>query len=120
MFDIPATFARFVLQFSSDEGRTWLERLPAILTACEQRWDLTLGSPFPNLTYHYVIPGVRADGTPVVVKAQSPNTEREEVEALRLFDGHGVARMLAYDDNDEVMLLERLHPGTSLRKSGER
>lgn len=116
MFEIPDAFARFMLQLNGDEGSVWLERLPTILTTCEQRWHLTLGSPFPNLSYHYVIPGVRDDGTPIVVKAQSPNTEREELEALRLFDGHGTAKLLAYDVDNEVMLLERLRPGTSLRK----
>ncbi len=115
MFEIPDGFARFMIEFNGDEARAWLERLPAILTACEQRWNLTLDRPFPNLSYHYVVPGVRNDDTPVVVKAQSPNTERGELEALRLFDGHGMVRLLAYDSDDEVMLLERLRPGTSIR-----
>src|SRR5262249_34292324 len=35
--------------------------------------------------------------------------------ALRLFDGHGMAELLAWDDDDEVMLLEALQPGTLLK-----
>ncbi len=116
MFDIPDTFARFMIELNGDEGRAWLQRLPALLAACEQRWHLTLGTPFPNLSFHYVIPGVRTDGTSVVVKALAPNAEKEELDALRLFDGHGMVKLLAYDVNDEVLLLERLRPGTSLRK----
>ena len=117
MFEIPDTFTRFMFELHGEEGRTWLERLPAILRACEQRWHLTLGTPVANLSYHFVIPGIRDDGTPVVLKAQSPTREfSEELEALRLFDGHGMAKLLDYDLNDEVMLLEQLRPGISLRK----
>ncbi len=117
MVSIPNDFARFMLELHGEEGRLWLGRLPTILTACEQRWHITLGMPFANISFHYVIPAIRDDGTPVVVKAQSPTGEfTEELEALRLFDGHGMAQLLAYDSNDEVMLLERLRPGTALRK----
>ena len=117
MISIPDAFARFMLELHEDEGRVWLERLPTILARCEQRWRLRLGTSFPNATYHFVIPGVREDGTQVVVKAHSPTGEfAEELEALRLFDGHGMTQLLAYDRNDEVLLLERLRPGISLRK----
>ncbi len=117
MVSIPDTFARFMLELHEDEGRVWLEHLPTILARCEQRWQLRLGAPFPNVTYHFVISGVREDGTQVVVKAHSPTGEfAEELEALRLFDGHGMTQLLAYDRNDEVLLLERLRPGISLRK----
>ena len=116
MVNIPDPFAQFMFELHGDKGRVWLERLPAILAACEQRWHITLGTPFPNISFHFVIPALRNDGIPVIVKAHSPTGEfAEEREALRLFDGHGMAKLLAYDVNDEVMLLERLRPGISLR-----
>ena len=116
MIHIPDTFARFMLELHGEKGRVWLERLPTILASCEQRWHITLGTPFPNISFHFVIPAIRNDGTPVVVKAHSPTNEfTEELEALRLFDGHGMTKLLAYDVENEVMLLERLRPGTSLR-----
>src|SRR5258707_8917551 len=34
--------------------------------------------------------------------------------ALRIFDGCGVARLLEWNEDHEVMLLERLQPGTTL------
>ena len=117
MTTIPESFALFMLAVHGEEGREWLAQLPEILARCKQRWHLTLGQPFPNLSYHYVIPAIRDDGTRVVLKAHSPTGEfPEETEAIRLFDGHGMVRLLAYDMQDEVMLLERLHPGASLRK----
>ncbi len=100
----------------NDDGRSWLDRLPAILAACETRWHLKIDAPFPNLSFNYVAPAVCSDGTRAIVKACSPTGEyATEANALRHFDGHGMARLLVCDDADEVLLLEYLSPGTLLR-----
>ncbi len=112
MFVVPDDFACKMIALGGEDGRAWIERLPVILAACEQRWGLTIGLPF-DLSYNYVAPAVRRN-TPVVVKACLPDGETTQVEALRLFDGHGMVRLLEYDEGDEVMLLERLQPGTLL------
>ncbi len=115
MFIIPDDFKREMIALHGDKGHIWLDRLPAILAACEERWAITIGSPFANLSFNYVAHAVQADGTNVVVKACSPTSEFiSESTALRLFDGHGMAQLLAYDSTDEVMLLESLQPGTAL------
>jgi streptomycin 6-kinase len=116
MLVIPKNFVRHMLQLHGEEGQRWLDRLPAILAACERRWGLTIGASFSNLSFHYVASAVNSDGEPVVVKACSPTGEfAMEAEAIRLFDGHGMARLLASDQDDEVMVLERLQPGTLLK-----
>jgi streptomycin 6-kinase len=115
MFIIPDTFARFMVTLYGEEGREWIERLPAILAACERCWHITIATPFSNLSFQYVAPAVCADGTPVVVKASPPDGEfAHQSEALHLFDGHGMVQLLASDATDKVMLLERLLPGTLL------
>ncbi len=115
MFNIPDDFVRRMIAVHNEEGLAWLERLPTILANCEQRWGLTLAPPFAHLSYHYVAPAVRADGTPVVVKVCSPTGEFErEAEALRLFDGRGMVQLLDYYRQEEVLLLECLEPGTLL------
>ncbi|HAH01163.1 MAG TPA: aminoglycoside/hydroxyurea antibiotic resistance kinase [Ktedonobacter sp.] len=117
MFIIPDDFVRNVSAFHGDEGRPWIERLRTILANCEQRWGLTFASPFEyqSYAYHYIAPAMRSDGTAVVVKVHAPTGEFiQEAEALRIYDGHGMARLLDYDLNDEVLMLERLEPGTPL------
>jgi streptomycin 6-kinase len=115
MFLIPDNFARFIEVQHGADGLTWLARLPAILTTCEQRWHLKISAPFTNLSYHYAAPALRDDNTPVVVKVFSPTGEFVlQTEALRLFAGHGSVRLLADDPDNEVQLLERLEPGTLL------
>ncbi len=112
---IPDEFKDAMVALHGDKGRIWLDRLPSILADCATKWGLTIGEPF-SLSYHYVAAAIDSDGTPVVIKACSPSGEfAHELEALRLFDGHGMARLLNCDMENEVMLLERLLPGTILK-----
>jgi len=49
------------------------------------------------------------------LKVGVPNPElATEIEALRLFDGHGIVRLLEADCDQGALLLERLKPGTPL------
>jgi streptomycin 6-kinase len=114
MFEIPEKFRQDRIAMSGEEAIAWLDRLPRVLAECERRWDITIGSPF-NLSYNYVAPAVRADGTQVVLKACALTDEfPQQPEALRLVDGHGMVRLLECDWDEEIMLLERLLPGTML------
>ena len=104
-----------MIELFGEEGRAWLDRLPTLLAICEERWDLTLGAPFSNLSFNYVAPARRADGTHVIVKMGLTDEFPSQPEALRHFDGHGMAQLLAYDEQNNAMLLESLRPGRSLR-----
>ncbi len=115
MFIIPEDFARFMTEIFGEEGRAWLDRLPAILSACEERWSLTIGAPISNLSFNYVAPAVLADGSEVMLKIGLTDEFPSQPQALRHFDGHGMVQLLAYDEPNAAMLLERLKPGTSLR-----
>jgi streptomycin 6-kinase len=114
MHSIPDNFVRCMVELYDAEGVAWLERLPALIAACEQRWSLVAGPPFA-LSYNYVAPAIRADGTKVVLKVGFPGRElMTEIEALRLYDGHGIVRLLDSDREQGALLLERLSPGTML------
>jgi len=117
MFVISDDFIRNASTFHGEEGLAWIDQLPAILAHCEQRWRLSFAPPFTyqSYAYHYIAPAIRSDGTAVVVKIHAPTNEfTQEAEALRLFDGHGMVRLLDYNVNDKALLLERLIPGTPL------
>jgi streptomycin 6-kinase len=107
--------ARTTLALYGEEGAAWLASLPALLAECERRWDLAILPPFPNLSYNYVAPAVRADGVELVVKLGVPNPElRSEAAALAIYDGRGCARLLGDDAGAGVLLLERVRPGAPL------
>jgi streptomycin 6-kinase len=111
----PEMFRRTIVDLFGAKGVAWLERLPSLLTECARRWSLTIQPPYPNLSYNYVTPAVRADGTSVVLKLGVPHSELSgEIDALRWFDGHGMAQLLDADKTWGVLLLERLTPGVPL------
>lgn len=112
---IPKDFHRAIIEVHGKSGLEWLKRLPGLIAECEKRWSLTIGSPFANLYYNYVAPAVNEDGRRLVLKAGVPTRNfRNEMEALRLYNGNGAVRMFEADPELGVMLLERLEPGKAL------
>ena len=116
MFALPESFMQLIRENHGEaKANAWFARLPTILASCAERWQLTMLPPFENLSFHYVAPAERADGTPVILKTCSLTDEFEHgVAALRVFNGRGMARLLDVDEEQEVLLLERLTPGTLL------
>lgn len=113
---IPASVRRRVLDWYGDQGRDWLDALPATVTALTAAWDLRpVGAPFAGGTTAYALPCDRADGTPAVLKLDLLDEEnRSQPTALRAYDGDGAVRLFAYDPDSGAMLLERARPGTAL------
>ncbi|MDT5273018.1 MAG: streptomycin 6-kinase [Acidobacteriota bacterium] len=115
MVYIPEDFARATIVQHGEAGRLWLDRLPRLVESCAARWSLKVGPPFPSLSYNYVAPAEGAGGERLVLKVGVPVAELlSEMEALRLFDGRGAARLLDADTELGALLLERLEPGTQL------
>ena len=111
---LPDNFIRTITDLFDERGLAWLENLPALIADCERRWSLKVLPPF-GLSYNYVAPAVRADGAEVVIKLGVPDGAlTDEMTALRLWDGHGIAQLLDCDPDQGIMLLERLRPGTPL------
>ncbi|MGW8182307.1 MAG: aminoglycoside phosphotransferase family protein, partial [bacterium] len=95
-------------------GRVWIEALPATLMEYAERWSLTLLPPF-ELSYNYVAPVIRTDGSEAVLKLGFPNRELlSEMYALQHFEGRRMVRMLEADFEHQVFLLERIRPGVEL------
>ena len=111
----PRGCAAKIADVHGQAGRAWLARLPRTLSQCARRWSIEILPPFDDLSYNYVAPATTADGVPVVIKAGVPSDElAREIDALRVFNGHGIARLLEADAASGVMLLERLQPGEPL------
>lgn len=113
---VPDQLIRTTTELRGVAGAEWLNRLPQIIADCEQRWSVVIGPPFPELSYNYVAPAIRADGTVAVLKLSFPEDGefRTEAEALRFFAGRGVVQLLELDLDQGAMLLERLEPGMPL------
>ncbi len=111
----PSGCAQKIVDIHGVNGRRWLEELPETMALAAHRWDLEIEPPFEDLSYNYVAPARTGDGREVVVKAGVPSLELTcELEALRLFDGRGIAQLLDADEELGVLILERLRPGRPL------
>lgn len=114
MIELPLDFQQRIRRVFKEPGAAWLVRLPALLRECEERWRLRVGEPF-ELSYHYVAPATMADGAQIVLKAGVPSPDfSHQVEALLLYGGRGMVRVLEADADAGVVLMERLDPGTTI------
>ncbi|GAA4454063.1 aminoglycoside phosphotransferase family protein [Phytohabitans houttuyneae] len=111
---LPAVLERNVVGVWGAEGAAWLAGLPALRDRVARTWGLTLGEPYP-LSYHWVAPATRPDGTAAVLKLGVPGADHLPVEAatLECWDGAGAVRLLAYEPAWGALLLERADPGTA-------
>jgi streptomycin 6-kinase len=117
---IPTAFANHIEHFFGSEGTAWLAELPSLLEYYATRWQLVLGPAFANLSFNYVVPALRSDGSEVVLKLGVPRDELlGEAAALAHYAGVGSVRLLDADPPKGVTLLERLRPGTTLDQLGD-
>jgi streptomycin 6-kinase len=102
---------------ASARGRRWLADLAPRVQKLSEDWGLTLGAPFEDeVRYSWVARATRSDGTPAVLKIPLPHFEAAgEIPGLRFWNGDGAVRLLAADEDQSAMLLERCEPGTKLR-----
>ncbi|MFC9911611.1 aminoglycoside phosphotransferase family protein [Streptomyces sp. NPDC059862] len=115
MIEIPDELAAAQAKFNGEAGRDFIARLPELAAAFLDRWELGLdGTPMHGVAA-LVLPVLRADGTPAVLKLQLLDEESEgEPVALRVWDGDGAVRLLDHDPDTGTMLLERLDPARML------
>jgi len=114
MDELPAGFTRNIRNSFGPAGEQFLADLPALINAAARRWHLAIGRPF-LLSYNYVCEARDERGQEVVLKIGVPNPElTSEIEALRLYDGQGAARLLDADAEKGLLLEERLRPGSML------
>ncbi len=109
---LPLSLRTQLLQTFGERGATFLQELPERLDYFARRWQLTLEAHFPNLSFNYVAPVRRSDGSEAVLKLGVPHRESfSEHAALSFFNGVGCVQLLDADPEQAALLLERLHPG---------
>src|SRR5947208_796094 len=112
--DVPGAFV------ASYGRNAWVDGLPGLTAEVLDRWDLRPDGPATHGMAALVLPVIRHDGTPAVLKLQEPRDETTgAVLGLRAWDGHGVVRMLEGDAATGAMLLERLDADRPLSTVGD-
>jgi streptomycin 6-kinase len=113
--EVPEELVSWHRKFFGDTGRVWIEALPDLAADLLDRWQLRLdGTPMCGAVA-LVLPVLRADDTPAVLKLQPITDDTAgEPDALRTWNGNGAVRLLDHDSPSGSMLLERLDADRSL------
>ena len=118
---IPPSLADNAVRTWGDQGRQWIEQLPALVAACFRRWELAAAPADFTLSFNFVMAVQRSDGTPAVLKLGVPTPDfLSEMAALSVYAGAGMCRVLESDAVLGAMLLERVMPGETLLALDER
>ncbi|GHF03199.1 aminoglycoside phosphotransferase family protein [Streptomyces fumanus] len=109
MIDVPEALAVSQAKYNGAAGRAFVAALPGLAARYLDQWELVLDGPAMHGWAALVLPVVRADGLPAVLKLQILDDETEgEPVALARWDGDGAVRLLDHDPATGTMLLERL------------
>ena len=115
----PERFLRYATREFGKEAEAWLAELPSILARCCDKWDLTLGRPTEEIKVNYIAYVEMSNGEEAVLKVGVPHGDfSAEMEALAIYEGRGINRLIDCDKALNAMLLERLRPGKMLDSVG--
>ena len=111
----PERFLRYATREFGTEGEAWLAELPSILRQCCDKWGLTLGQPTEEIKVNYIAYIALGNGAEAVLKVGVPHDDfSAAMEALAIYEGRGINRLIDCDKALNAMLLERLRPGKML------
>ncbi|MFE2516198.1 aminoglycoside phosphotransferase family protein [Streptomyces mirabilis] len=109
VIDVPVGLAASQDKYNGAAGRAFVAGLPERAAHFLECWELRLDGPSMHGVTALVLPVLRADGTPAVLKLQLLDEESAgEPAALRVWDGGAAVRLLAHDEATCTLLLERL------------
>ncbi len=111
---VDVSVAQRWLDHHGQQARAWLDEAPGIAQSWARKWHFTVEAPLAGGSVSVVLSVKRADA-PAVLKLAPPwsRWSQEEAAALRAWNGHGAAALLAASDNARALLLERVWPGDS-------
>lgn len=106
-------FEENIINLYAENGQSWLNNLPHLITRLKIEYGLTNLKSFKNLTYNYVLSGFQG-AQPIVLKVGfDSHALKQEGLSLQAFRGCGAVNVLA--ENEGILLLERAVSGVSLK-----
>ena len=100
-------------------GPAWIDDLPDRIARLADRYSLTIDlpmtEPYAEMSFNYITPGKRADGTEVILKvAYERGVYVTERSGIRLSNPEGMVSLLGTYDEDFALILESVRPGIPL------
>jgi streptomycin 6-kinase len=118
MIALPEDKRKAIVTEFGDHGQRWVDEYPHLISTCAKRWKLTLlgiaSAGLPINVIHYAKTDL---GQSVVLKVGVPHPEQKtELIALRHYAGRHAVRVIDWDGESGAVLMERISPGTQLRR----
>jgi streptomycin 6-kinase len=118
--EVPDALVSSHRKFFGESGRSWIDGVSDLAAELLDRWELRLDAAPTCGAVALVLPVLRADDAPAVLKLQPVDDETiGEPDALRTWSGNGAVRLLDHDPASGSMLLERLDADRSLATVGD-
>ena len=112
---LPDHFVKTIKSIHKKNGEIWLDQFDDLKQYCEKKWECRILEPY-DLSYNFVAPAAKKDGSFIVVKFVVPNGKGflHEVEALTHFQGNAIVKLLDVEVEKGIMILEHISPGEKL------
>ncbi|MEI5907045.1 aminoglycoside phosphotransferase family protein [Bacillus spongiae] len=111
---LPKQFVENIRLNGKEKGEAWLQQLPSLIDYCEHKWSLKMQDPF-RLSYNYVAPATLENHSSVVVKICMLGQDYfDELEAVQLFNGKGMVKLVDSDKEKGILILKLISPGNML------
>ena len=97
VFEIPVVIRHQAVKVGADD---WLASLSDIVSELATRWNISVGTTFPDSAEAYVAEAFRDDGELLVLKIRIPREggfAQSEITTLRLANGDGCALLVDHD-----------------------
>ncbi len=116
MIQIPEYFKEKARRRFGSADPQWIENVPDTLYECIEKWQLREIEVVADLSINFLCYAKSSYGD-VVLKIEGPHPERRtEMIALGLYNGRYACCPLEIDYERGAILLERILPGTTLRR----
>ncbi|WP_065238416.1 aminoglycoside phosphotransferase family protein [Legionella spiritensis] len=113
--NFPNGFAERIINTHGTKGSTWLGNLSHLIRYAEKAYKLSNIQPLSHLSFNYTTSARQHDGKTIIVKFCIPGPETDsEIEALNFMRGEGIVKLINYDRNQGILLLEECCPGKTL------
>ena len=115
--NIPQDFKEKISTTFGEKGEQWLSTLPLLVDRYVKKWGIQVEEPVEQLSYNYVVKVRDLKQHPLILKLGIPGKDvTREIRAVEIYSGKHFAKLINYDENEGVLLLERLEPGFMLSK----
>ncbi len=108
-------FKESIIKTYGAKGKAWLDDLPNVVSRLSLLWHLQDLKVHENLSWNYILDGMQNNQAIILKIGLDLTSVKNEVAALKAFQGYGVIKLLNEDLAQGALLAERAVPGKSLK-----